>query len=114
MNWLAIESLTDLEKAVDDSSMVQFKAVVIFKHSTRCSISSTAKFRLESKWVDDPQIPVYYLDLIKYRELSNKIAQDFLVQHESPQVLVIKDQQCIYQASHLSISAPEIVSAIKN
>lgn len=114
MNWLTIESLTDLNKAVEDSSMVQFKAVVIFKHSTRCSISSTAKFRLESKWVDDDQIPVYYLDLIKYRELSNQIADDFSVYHESPQVLVLKNGKCCYHASHLSISAQEILSAINN
>lgn len=114
MDWLTIESLTELNKAVEDSNMVQFKAVVIFKHSTRCSISSTVKFRLESKWENDAQIPVYYLDLIKYRALSNQIADDFSVYHESPQVLVIKGGKCIYNASHLSISVQEILSAIKN
>jgi bacillithiol system protein YtxJ len=114
MNWLAIESLADLNKAVEDSNMEDIEAVIIFKHSTRCSISSTAKFRFESKWNDHPKIPTYYLDLIKYREISNQIALDFDVHHESPQVLVLQRGKCIYHASHLSISVNDILDAIKN
>ncbi len=48
MNWLPIESKADFDKAVEDSCMEKNKAVLIFKHSTHCSISATAKFRLES------------------------------------------------------------------
>lgn len=114
MNWLTIESLADLNKAVEDSNMEEVKAVLIFKHSTRCSISSTAKFRLESKWENNEQIPTYYLDLIKYRELSNQIALDFDVYHESPQVIVLQHGKCIYHKSHLSISVNDILDAIKN
>ncbi|MGE0561024.1 MAG: bacillithiol system redox-active protein YtxJ [Flavobacteriales bacterium] len=114
MNWLTIESLADLNKAVEGSSMEGIKAVLIFKHSTRCSISSTAKFRLESKWENSPEIPAYYLDLIKYRDISNQIASDFLIHHESPQVIVLKNGKCVYHASHLSISVNDILGAIKN
>lgn len=114
MNWLPIESLADLTRAVEVSSMEKNKAVLIFKHSTRCAISSTAKFRLESFWKNDDNFPTYFLDLIKYRELSNQIANDFNVRHESPQVLVIKDGKCIYHSSHLSISVKNILASVKN
>ena len=109
MNWLTIESLTDLNKAVEDSYMEENKGVLIFKHSTRCAISSTAKYRFESTWTIDENFPAYYLDLIKFRDLSNQIANNLSVYHESPQVLVIKDGKCIYHASHLSISVKDIL-----
>lgn len=114
MNWLPIESKADFDKAVEDSCMEKNKAVLIFKHSTHCSISATAKFRLESFWDNDENFPAYYLNLIKFREISNQIASDFSVYHESPQVLVIKDGKCIYNASHLAINVKNILASIKN
>ena len=114
MNWLAIESLTDLNKAVENSNMEKNKAILIFKHSTRCAISSTVKYRLESFWKNDDNFPTYYLDLIKFRELSDQIANNFSVYHESPQVLVIKDGKCVYNSSHLSISVKDILASVKN
>lgn len=86
--------------------------VVIFKHSTRCSISSMAKNRMERD--NEPEgIAFYYLDLIRYRGLSNKIAEVFGVYHESPQVLVIRDGKCVYDESHGSISMDEIAAQAK-
>jgi len=114
MKWLSLESLADLNKVVEDSNMETTKAVLIFKQSTRCSISSTAKFRLESFWEDDVNFPAYYLDLLKFRLLSNEISERFSVHHESPQVLVIKNGKCIFNASHLSISVKAILASVKN
>jgi len=86
---------------------------LIFKHSTRCPISSMAKRRFELEWEELPQnLPLYYLDLIKYRDISNQVAQDFQVHHESPQLLVIKDGECILDQSHGGISVDETVSVI--
>ena len=84
------------------------KPQVIFKHSTRCGISSVAKSRLE-KWQPTEDFDFYYLDLIKYRSLSNRVAEEFEVYHESPQVLVIKNGECVYDESHLGISLQEIL-----
>lgn len=114
MDWLAIESLTDIEKAVEDSYMENNKAVILFKHSTRCSISSTAKFRLENSLKSNPDFITYYLDLLKNRELSNYLAERFSVRHESPQAIVLKNGKCIYHASHLSISISDIEQSLKN
>lgn len=82
--------------------------VVIFKHSTRCSISSMAKMRLERAGAPI-DVKFYYLDLIRYRAISNKIAQVFDVFHESPQVLLIRNGECIYDESHNGISMEDIL-----
>ncbi len=86
---------------------------LIFKHSTRCEISSIAKYRLEDDWAfTDQQIEAYYLDLINFRSISQHITETFEVHHESPQVLLISQGACIYDASHLDITVPELAEAL--
>jgi len=107
MHWI---HLTDEEQLKQIVIRSQNRPQVIFKHSTRCSISSVALQRLQK--VDQPSdIDFYYLDLIAYRGISNKISEIFDVHHESPQVLVIRDGGCIYDESHLGISMTEIVES---
>lgn len=81
---------------------------VIFKYSSRCSISDVVRNRLEKK-ADLSDLDFHFLDLIRYRGLSNEIAERFKVRHESPQVLLIKDGKCIYDESHLSVTMEDIV-----
>ena len=104
MNWIPIIDEHQLEEIKTGSS---HQAQLIFKHSTRCSISSMAKSRLERSHLP-PNIQFYFLDLIKYRGISNKIEELFDVNHESPQVLLIKNGTCIYDESHNGISMEEI------
>lgn len=109
MAWIPLNSEAQLQEIVTRSAQ---RPQVIFKHSTRCSISSVAERRLQKESL--PQdIDFYHLDLLSYRQISNKIAEIFGVHHESPQVLVIKDGQCIYDESHLSISMDEIIEQAK-
>jgi len=107
MNWINIESESDLEKAIEVSFQDNL-GVAIFKHSTRCSISTVAKSRLSSFWNFKEELPIYCLDLISFRNLSDLIAEKFNVQHESPQILIIKDGKCIYHSSHMSISVKSL------
>ena len=105
INWLVLNSEQQLAEIVMASHS---RAQVIFKHSTRCSISGVAKNRLEKQ--DQPEnIDFYYLDLIAFRPVSQAIAEQFQVHHESPQVLLIKNGACIYDESHMSISMDEIL-----
>jgi bacillithiol system protein YtxJ len=104
MNWIELTNEQQLEQIKELS---KDKAVVIFKHSTRCSISTMAKGRLDRETpLADHQF--YYLDLLSYRPISNKIAEDFHVFHQSPQILVIKNGECIYEESHNGISMDDI------
>jgi len=108
MNWILLESADQL------NSIKQHKGYsLIFKHSTRCSISMMAKRRFELDWEDLPQdMSLYFLDLINHRDLSGQVAQLFQVHHESPQLLLIKDGECILDQSHGAISVDEAMSVL--
>lgn len=88
--------------------------MLLFKHSTRCSISSAALGRLERAWnsADDERYDAHYLDLLQYRDLSDAIAERYGVEHESPQVLVVRNGKCMYHTSHLGISYAGVVEAL--
>ena len=104
MNWIQLTDEGQIEEIIAKSSA---KPQVIFKHSTRCSISAVALQRLQ-KARQPEGLDFYYLDLLAHRPLSNKVAEVFGVHHESPQVLLIKDGKCIFDESHLGISMQDI------
>lgn len=107
MNWININSeaiINTIEQASKENP------VIIFKHSTRCSISGMALSRLERSWKNEEmsQVKTYFLDLISFRNLSHKVAEIFNTQHQSPQLLLISDANCIYDASHMEISYQDL------
>ena len=99
MTWITLETEEHLHQLKQNSYT---KPQIIFKHSTCCSISRGAKNRLERS-TQPEELDFHYLDLIKYRPISAKIAEDFNVYHASPQILVIKSGECIYDESHSAI-----------
>lgn len=108
MNWIPLTTKEQLEIIKGKSHQTP---QVIFKHSTRCSISSMVLSRLERS--DSPEGSDFYLlDLIQYRSVSNQIAEDFRVEHESPQVLLIKNGSCLYSESHMAIDMADLISEI--
>lgn len=111
IEWKSLRSGDDLAKAIEASKHLP---VVIFKHSTRCSISSMAKSRLERGWdFEENEGPaMYFLDLIAYRDLSNQIAQDLGLRHESPQLILLEDGQAVYDSSHSAISVEGLREAL--
>ncbi len=106
MNWTPLT----FEEQIKELKLKSNKnPQVIFKHSTRCSISSMAKNRLDKN--DRPEgVDFYYLDIINYRPISNKISEEFNVNHQSPQVLIINGGKCVYNESHSGIRMDEIKS----
>ena len=100
IEWKKLDSEKKLDNILEDSHATP---QVIFKHSTSCPISGMAKRRLEGDW--DFELTAHYLDLLSYRAISNAIEQKLNVQHQSPQIILIKDGKSIYDESHLDISA---------
>ncbi len=108
--WKEISDLSVLDTINKDS---QNQPQLIFKHSTRCSISAMALERLNRNWkFTEAQITPYYLDLLQYRNISNQIAEKWQVHHQSPQILIIRNGECILNASHSDISVSEIESIL--
>lgn len=113
MNWTELRTESQLEQIQEESKT---KSILIFKHSRRCSISQLALDRLERKWNAEETLHIkpYFLDLLSFRETSERVARHFDVEHESPQVLIIENGQAIYDQSHFGIDYDKIVGASKN
>ncbi len=105
MIWINLTTQEQLEELIAKSKV---KPQAIFKHSTRCSISSMAKNRLD-KNAHFEDMDFHFLDLLRYRNLSNKIAADFNVRHQSPQILLIKNAECVYDESHSGIDMQDLI-----
>ena len=108
MNWIHLTDISTIDQIIKDSFD---KPQVIFKHSTRCSISSMALNRLEREEAP-ANANFYYLDLLNYRNISNEIANKFSVYHESPQILIIRNGECVYDESHQGINMSEIAEQV--
>lgn len=105
MNWIPLESESDIENLIQKSNE---NPQVIFKHSTRCPVSSMARNRLE-KAAQPENIDFHYLDLIRYRSISNQIASDFGIHHESPQVILVINGKAVFNESHSAIHMNDII-----
>jgi len=106
MKWKELRSLSDWHSAVERSCELP---VVIFKHSTRCSVSTMAKRNVESSWeFSSDQVEAYFLDLLAYRDISAQIAGDTGVRHESPQLLLLMNKSAVYNASHNYIDTEDL------
>lgn len=103
INWIP---LTDLGQLNEIKVISADKPVVIFKHSTRCSISRMALKQFENEYdLTDDEVTIYFLDLLSFRDISNAIASDFQVVHQSPQLILIKSGTAVYNVSHSDITA---------
>jgi bacillithiol system protein YtxJ len=105
LNWIALTDLGQLNEIVELSNE---KPVLLFKHSTRCSISRFAFKQFENDYNLEDKISLYFLDLLTYRNVSNEIAIQFEVEHQSPQLLLISKGKCIYDVSHNNITADDL------
>jgi len=104
--WLKLSSLDQLDEIAEASKTIP---VAIFKHSTTCGISRMVLRNFENDYgIDANKMKLYYLDLHSFRDVSNEVGYKFQVIHQSPQLLVIKNGEAVYHASHHSILANEL------
>ena len=105
VGWRQLTDLGQLNEISDESNIKPF---IIFKHSTRCSVSRMALRQFEHEFNLQEKITPYFLDLLEHRDISNEIENRFGVMHQSPQLLLIKNGKCIYDASHNDINAEDL------
>jgi bacillithiol system protein YtxJ len=88
---------------------------VIFKHNTTCPISKGVRSRFEEEADSLPDVQsVYFIDLLAHRNISDAIAEEFDVEHQSPQLLLIKDGTCTYNEALYDISVQATTEAIRD
>jgi bacillithiol system protein YtxJ len=102
-------TLDKMEQFDEIDEISQTKSVVLFKHSTRCSISRMALKQFDTEFnYPEEKIDWYLLDLLNHRDLSNEIASRYNVMHQSPQIIVIRNGKAVFNESHDSISAEDL------
>ncbi len=110
-SWHMLRERSDLDMLLERSRQ---HPCLIFKHSTRCSISTMALNRLDMGWTfPELQPETWFLDLLAHRDLSAAIAAELGVQHQSPQVILVRNGQAVYSASHSAISPEAIAAALE-
>jgi len=102
------QALTDVSQLNEIEKKSKTKTQVIFKHSTRCGISSMVMNQFISMYDIDANMDLYYLDLLSHRDVSNEVGYKFQVIHQSPQLLIIKNGSTIAHASHGAINEMDL------
>lgn len=85
---------------------------LLFKHSTTCPISAKA-FEEFKAYAADGDTPAAIVHVIEDRPVSNQIAEDFGIKHESPQIFLLKDGEPVWNASHWKITRDSIREAVQ-
>ena len=106
INWIPLNSLEQI-KTIKELS--KSETILVFKHSTRCGISSMVIKRFENLFDSSMNnIKVYYLDLLNFRAISDEVGYSFQVQHQSPQLLIIRNEVAVLNISHYDITTVNI------
>tara|TARA_B110000093_G_scaffold119512_1_gene127978 strand:+ start:769 stop:1164 length:396 start_codon:yes stop_codon:yes gene_type:complete len=106
INWIPLNSLEQI-KTIKELS--KSETILVFKHSTRCGISSMVIKRFENLFDSSMNnIKVYYLDLLNFRAISDEVGYSFQVQHQSPQLLIIRNEVAVLNVSHYDITTVNI------
>jgi bacillithiol system protein YtxJ len=88
--------------------------IVVLKHSTTCPISQEAYDEFNSFVEGNEDVAAYFLYVQDARSLSNYIAEHYDIKHESPQVLVIENNQVKWNASHWKITNKSLAEAVNS
>lgn len=100
--------VTDLSQLNEIEALSKGKTQVVFKHSTRCGISSMVLNQFTDAFDVNANLDLYYLDLLNFRDVSNEAGYKFQVLHQSPQLLVIKNGVAVAHASHGAINEMDL------
>jgi len=112
LNWKKLIKLEQLPELIKESHTTP---VVLFKHSISCGLSAMVKYQLESEWnFKAKELSFYYLDLINHREVSNKIAEEFDIMHQSPQLIVLHQGKAVSNTSHYAIGVGWLREQLQN
>ena len=112
LNWKNLIKLEQLPELIKESHKTP---VVLFKHSVSCGLSAMVKYQLEGEWnFKAKDLSFYYLDLINHRDVSNKIAEEFDIIHQSPQLIILNKGKAVAHTSHYAIGVAWLREQLQN
>lgn len=107
MSWQKLESEEEFNRLVED----QTNSFAIFKHSSRCGVSSWVKRSFQGDWKSEySQVNIYEVDVIRNRAISQLIAKNLNIHHESPQLIVVENGEVVHSESHNNIEAKSLAT----
>jgi bacillithiol system protein YtxJ len=114
-DWIALSTEEQLDEIIRLSYPDEHRqAVAVFKHSTRCGVSRTMLRELTREWdIPSAVVPFYYLDLLRFRHISDSVASKFATIHQSPQLLIMREGKCIYAEAHGDISSGTVKTLLQ-
>jgi len=99
-----LASTSDWETALEAS---EDETVLIFKHSSACSVSARADQELTTL-ADETDLPIYQVVVQQARAVSNEIEDALGVRHETPQAILLRDRTPVFDTSHFDVTAETI------
>lgn len=105
ISWHPLTDKDQITIALEES---KDKIIAIFKHSTTCGVSRMVLKSFEKEYTENEDVKLYFLDLRKHRDVSNAVANELNVRHESPQLIVLQNKEVLHHASHQDINAEKI------
>lgn len=107
IEWMNIKTTDQYEELIRESFK---KPLIIFKHSRSCGFSAMALRKFEKDFHTTNEINLTMVNVRVDRKISNFIAEQHQITHESPQLLFIKNGEVLYHASHSYINANEVLN----
>ncbi|MCR6095490.1 bacillithiol system redox-active protein YtxJ [Salipaludibacillus agaradhaerens] len=105
-----------MNKLTDSTELTQLlkneATFFLLKNSTTCPVSSDAFQEMETYAKTNETLPVYYLNVQELRDVSNKVAEDFDIKHESPQLILFKQGKAVWNTSHWNVTGKNAEEAV--
>lgn len=101
LSWKSLQSEAQLEDIIAQSNV---RLQIIYKHSSSCGISSMVLRQLEKSLTEfNSRADFHFLDLLSFRDVSNEVASRFQVLHQSPQLILLKNETVVAHDSHYDL-----------
>lgn len=109
---MALKELLEIDDLQEVYAVSEERPVLLFKQSTTCPISASA-FHAYQQFLEQTDEDAYFVKVRETRPVSNQIEADLGVQHQSPQIFIVKNKQAIWNASHHDITVNSITAALE-
>lgn len=106
MSFVYLDTIEKLDELFEKSSE---KPVLIFKHSLTCPTSTDASTEMS---IVNSEVNLVIVQTS--RQISNEIEKRTNIRHETPQAIILKDGQPVFNASHYRVTAETIEGVLKN
>ena len=111
MNDARYQSITSDDEYAEAAARSHQEPVLIYKHSTLCELCTAAKGELHQLTASEDPV-VYEVVVQTARPLSNTIERTLGIRHESPQIILLKDELPVFHASHRGVTAAAVRQAV--